>query len=324
MANIAITSRCNLHCKYCFAQEEYRNSKSSVEHMPLAIYEQALDFAVRSDVKQIRILGGEPTLHPDFIPYLELALKTGRPVRLFSNALMPEKVREYINEVPEEKINIVLNITHLADDSIKMQLKLEKTLNQLNQKIMLGLNIFKKEMQLDFLFDIIGNYGLKKIVRLGLAHPCIGYRNQYLLPKHYFLIGQTIADFARKAEKQSIKINLDCGFVPCMFNGEDLHELDLDPSLGNHCEPIPDILPDGSLIPCYPLSGIDRKKMDSALSIDTVRARFQEIFSKYSSTGIFKICSVCEYKSRGLCSGGCTAQKILRFHSLTKSAINIM
>ncbi|MCI0493526.1 radical SAM protein, partial [candidate division KSB1 bacterium] len=229
MANLAITSQCNLKCSYCFAQEEYQVNANSVGHMPLTIYEQALDFIVRSDIKQIRILGGEPTLHPDFISFLELALKTGRPVRLFSNGLMPEKIVEFLKEVPDEKINIVLNITHLAEDSIELQSKLERTLNQLNQKIMLGLNIFKKDIKLDFLFDIIRNYGLMKTVRLGLAHPCIGYKNQYLLPKNYFLIGQAIADFAREAQKQSVKINLDCGFVPCMFNGEDLHELDLDP-----------------------------------------------------------------------------------------------
>lgn len=323
MANIAITSQCNRNCSYCFTQQEYQAGANSVGHMPLDIYEQTLDFVVRSGINQIRMLGGEPTLHPDFILYLELALKTGRPVRLFSNGLMPENVLEFINTVPDEKINIVLNITILTDNSVEMQSRRESTLNQLNQKIMLGVNIFKKDLQLNFLFDIIRNYGLKKIVRLGLAHPCIGYQNQYLLPRYYFLIGQKIADFAREAQKQSIKINLDCGFVPCMFNGEDLNELGLDPSLGNHCEPIPDILPDGAIIPCYSLSGVDRKRMDSALSIDEVRAQSLRAILEYNSTGIFKICSICDYKSRGLCSGGCTAQKILRFHSLTKSSLKI-
>lgn len=323
MANIAITSQCNLNCSYCFTQEEYKNAASAIQHMPTGIYSQALDFILQSDIKQIRILGGEPTLHPDFIHYLELALQTGRPVRLFSNGLMPEKIRTFLKGVPDEKINLVLNITHLTDDSLQMPPQLEKTLNQLNQKIILGLNIFKKELPLDFLFDIIRNYDLKKMVRLGLAHPCIGYRNRYMLPKHYLSIGKTIANFAREAQKLSVKINLDCGFVPCMFDGEDLQELDLDPSLGNHCEPIPDILPDGSIIPCYCLSGIDRKKMDSSLSADTVRAQFQEKLSLLSNTGIFKICPLCEVKGRGLCSGGCTAQKIMRFQSVKKSIVKI-
>jgi radical SAM protein with 4Fe4S-binding SPASM domain len=323
MANIAITSQCNLNCSYCFAQEAYQADANSVGHMPLTIYEEALDFIMRSDIEQIRILGGEPTLHPDFISYLELALKTGRPLRLFSNGFMPEKVLEFISTIPDEKIIIVLNVTHLAEDSIEMQFNLERTLMRLSEKIMPGLNIFEKGLQVEFLLDLIRNYGLIKIVRLGLAHPCIGYKNQYLLPKNYFLIGQKIADFAREAQKQSVKINLDCGFVPCMFNGEDLHELGLDTSLGNHCEPIPDILPEGSIIPCYSLSGIDRKKMDSALSADAVRKQFKEKIPEYCGTGIFKICSLCEYKSRGLCSGGCTAQKILRFHKMTKFAVKI-
>ncbi len=323
MANIAITSQCNLNCSYCFTQEEYRNRASSVQYMSSGIYQQALDFVSRSDIKQIRILGGEPTLHPDFIRYLEMALKTGRAVRLFSNGLMPEKVQEFLKEVPDEKINIVLNITPLVETQFDIQSRLEATLKILNQKIMLGLNIFKKEMLLDFLFDIIRNYGLKKIVRLGLAHPCIGYRNQYLLPKHYLLIGKKIADFSREAQNQSVTINLDCGFVPCMFNGEDLEELQLDTSLGTHCQAIPDILPDGSIVPCYCLSGIDRNKIDSSRSAYTVRAQFQEAIPEYNGAGIFKICSTCENKSRGLCSGGCTAQKVLRFHSLPKSVFKI-
>ena len=316
MANIAITSLCNLNCSYCFAQEEYKAGANTFEHMPLSVYQQALDFIERSDIKQIRILGGEPTLHPDFISYLELALKTGRPVRLFSNGFMQEDILEFLNKIPDEKINIVLNVTCLADKPLELQPMLERTLNRLNQKIIPGFNIFRKDIQIDFLLNLIQNYNLKKMVRLGLAHPCIGFKNQYLLPKHYFPIGQKIIHFAKEAQQQSVKINLDCGFVPCMFNGENLNELDLDSSLGNHCEPIPDILPDGSIISCYSLSAISRMELDTTQSANSVHKQFTYHIPEYTGTGIFKTCAVCDYKRQGLCSGGCTAQKILRTNFL--------
>ncbi len=314
MANIAITSHCNLNCRYCFTQEEYTTGTDSAGHMPLAIYEQALDFVLRSDVKQIRILGGEPTLHPDFISYLELALKTGRPVRLFSNGFMPENVLEFLNNVPEEKIRIVLNITHQTEAPFRLSPKLERTLHRLNQKIMPGINISKKGIQLDFLLDFIRMYNLKTMVRLGLAHPCIGFKNQYLLPKHYVHIGQKIIHFASKAQQQSVKIHLDCGFVPCMFGNGVLKQFGLDTDLGLHCEPIPDILPDGSIVSCYPLSGISRLHLIPSSTSDSMREQFLRKIPEYEIMGVFRTCSMCEYKKRGFCTGGCTAHKILRFN----------
>ncbi len=323
MANIAITSQCNLNCSYCFTQSEYKARSPAVLHMSLKVYQQALDFVARSDIKQIRILGGEPTLHPDFIPYLERALKTECSIRLFSNGLIPEKVLNFLQKVPKEKINIVLNITQVAEQSTKIQPRLEKTLKQLNQKISLGFNIFKKNIEFNFLLDLIRIYNLKKSVRLGLAHPCIGYKNQYLLPKHYFHTGGKIINFARKAQEQSVKINLDCGFVPCMFGNEDLKQIGLDTSLGLHCEPIPDILPDGSIVPCYSLSAVSRMKINSTMSADSLRKQFMQRILQYSNSGIFKTCSLCDYRHKGLCSGGCTAQKIMRSNSVEKTTIKI-
>ena len=65
MANISITSVCNRHCEFCFAGPT-RNGIDPVAHMPLHRFEEALDFLGRSGISEARLLGGEPTLHPDF------------------------------------------------------------------------------------------------------------------------------------------------------------------------------------------------------------------------------------------------------------------
>ena len=51
------------------------------EHRPLALIEKMLDAVVRNEGKPdvVQISGGEPTLHPDFFEYLDMA--KARPIR---------------------------------------------------------------------------------------------------------------------------------------------------------------------------------------------------------------------------------------------------
>ena len=64
MANISVTAICNLRCDYCFARAALDGCSQSAPHMPLSVYERVLGFLERSGINQVRLLGGEPTLHP--------------------------------------------------------------------------------------------------------------------------------------------------------------------------------------------------------------------------------------------------------------------
>ncbi len=74
---IEITDNCNLQCPVCYAS----SGPSRSQHRPLAQVERMLDLVAgnegRPDVVQIS--GGEPTLHPDFFPILDLAKQ--RPIQ---------------------------------------------------------------------------------------------------------------------------------------------------------------------------------------------------------------------------------------------------
>lgn len=319
MGNIAITSKCNLQCSYCFAHE-YREGKKSTQYMSTTIFENALDFIVRSELDQIRILGGEPTLHPQFIQFTELALKTGFPVTLFSNGFIPDKVIDFLSELSNEDIHIILNITYLADNMLSLP---EKTLMKLNRNIIPGCNLYKKNIEIDFIIDLINDYDLIRRVRLGLAHPCIGFKNIHLSPKNYLSIGQKIFCFIERAKKESIIPNFDCGFVPCLFKSEELKEIGMDELLRPHCEPIPDILPDGNIIPCYSLSSVSQMKLNSDLTSKDIFENFINHIPEYHNFGIFKICSICKYKKSKICQGGCSAHKILNSNSLENISVNI-
>ena len=64
---VQITTKCNMSCAHCCFAATRKG-----EHMPLNIFQKALQVAVnRGD--HLTIGGGEPTMHPQFFKYLELA-----------------------------------------------------------------------------------------------------------------------------------------------------------------------------------------------------------------------------------------------------------
>ena len=61
--NLMVNNYCNLHCPYRFAQEEMHSKK--VMNITIENYKIFLDFLKKNDMDSVRLIGGEPTLHPD-------------------------------------------------------------------------------------------------------------------------------------------------------------------------------------------------------------------------------------------------------------------
>jgi len=55
---------CNLHCSYCYVGESKNHSSPTLP--PYSVTENILSEIRRSGVDEIILLGGEPTLHPEF------------------------------------------------------------------------------------------------------------------------------------------------------------------------------------------------------------------------------------------------------------------
>ena len=73
MANLEITRICNLQCNYCFAKDSLSETHQpgSQKLISLKSFENHLDFLDRSNIDQIRLIGGEPTMHPQFDEIIE-------------------------------------------------------------------------------------------------------------------------------------------------------------------------------------------------------------------------------------------------------------
>jgi radical SAM protein with 4Fe4S-binding SPASM domain len=314
MANISITSACNRSCGYCFAREAYDRYADLPEYMHLETYETILNFLDRSQISQVRLLGGEPTLHPRLKIFIEMAIARNKKLIIFSNGHINRNNLRLLSGIPAEILLMIINVSITDRGDIRISEEQDKMFKLLGDKAMVGLNIYKPNARLNDVIDIIKGYNLKKSVRLGLAHPCINIDNKYLKAAYYGNIGNKVTGFAEKARRENIKISFDCGFVPCMFNS--MYPGNVWPDAtqcGLTCGPVIDILTDGSAVPCYPLASVARKKIMAEDNLDIVIAKFKKDLLLYRSAGIYPECSECIYKNKGLCEGGCLALTIKRY-----------
>lgn len=64
-AGIRITKRCNMKCNYCNIQSQ------KIDEMDINRWKKAIDIISSFGVKDIVILGGEPTMYPDIVPIVD-------------------------------------------------------------------------------------------------------------------------------------------------------------------------------------------------------------------------------------------------------------
>ncbi|MCB0586590.1 MAG: radical SAM protein [Phaeodactylibacter sp.] len=313
MANLSITTICNKTCPYCFAEDSRTQYDKANAFMPEETFDRTLEFLERSGIGQVRLLGGEPTIHPDFIKMVDKALERKFHVLIFSNGLMPRKAIERLAKADPETTTILLNTIHPLEEDPKRMKKQQKTMEILGPRVMLGVNIYSRRQELDYLIPYILDYGLIREIRLGVAHAVLSQKNVFLHPKFYREIGQKILSLHRKARQHDIQIGFDCGFVPCMFPEEELEELGpLLEKTGNCCHPILDLLPDGKFISCYPLNNLHTLSLDDNSHAAELTRQFSEKLEAYNNIGIYPHCTSCPLFQRSYCNGGCTAFKMNR------------
>lgn len=96
-----VTEGCNASCHFCMNAKGRSHSQINIEKFTkLCLYFSQNGF------DRIAIMGGEPTIHPDFLRIMEIAQKYFSIVYLFTNALLDSKLFKY---EPRESDTIVYN-----------------------------------------------------------------------------------------------------------------------------------------------------------------------------------------------------------------------
>lgn len=99
---VLLTENCNSSCPHCFNKDMRSGEDMDTERAKIL-----LDYLSNHNVTSIKIMGGEPTTHPDFFKLYEYIQKRFENATLFTNALN-EKILEI---KPRQKDIIVYNLS---------------------------------------------------------------------------------------------------------------------------------------------------------------------------------------------------------------------
>lgn len=254
------------------------------------------------------VLGGEPTLHPQFMEICDRALENGMMVRVFSNGLMKREIQKYIFR---RNIRLILNV-NAPEDTPKAHLKaLNQVYENIGPNICPGYNIYKAEFDFSFIFELIEKHHMQREIRLGISQPIVDSDNAYVAPVQYRTIGKKLVKLARIADDRNIRLNFDCGFVLCMFNKVDVgHLIYANTDVRFVCGPTIDIDPELNVWACFPLSSIKNRNLREFADLKELVAYYDKVHSCYAQTGLLDRCGKCTFLKRKQCTGGCVSHKM--------------
>ena len=322
MANLAISTVCNRSCAYCFTSDHLSDFGGNKNFLDVSDFETRLDFLDRSGIDQVRLLGGEPTLHPQFPELIKRARARKKKIVVFTNGLMPEEALTCLEELPATECNVLVNVNEPAEAGRGNFERQRTVIRRLGERALLGFNIYRPNLQPDFLLPLIAETRCRPAIRLGMAHPCLSGNNYYIHPKQYPWVGKKVARLARIAARDGVRLEFDCGFVRCMFSDEDLEALKAsDANVGWRCNPILDVDIEGRIIHCYPLSRLGSLPLTPETDAPALRSAFESRTRPYRQAGVFPECSTCPFKVAGECTGGCLATTIRRFRHTSFSLV---
>lgn len=314
MPNILLTQRCVRSCPYCFADKHMAESDSTdILSWDNVVY--LADFLHASGERRFPLLGGEPTLHPAFHEIVVYLVKRGFDVTVFTSGIMSDRKLEQCDrmfkDLPDEKLGFVCNLNNPDQTpcSLAETEAVQRFLNLFGPRVVGGFNIYRVDFELDFLFRWIQEYGLKRVIRLGIAHPIPGKRNLFIPIEQFDAVIERLWSYRPLFERLRVKPGLDCGFPMCRFTDEQLGWLyrHVGGRYDFGCAPVLDIGPDMSVWPCFPLSSYQKKKVfefDSVKQMHEFYKRFHDV-ARTEIAGIYPECDSCRARDDRLCCGGC-------------------
>lgn len=266
--NFIITTNCNKGCSFCFASQN--RQEYGVNTMDLDTFKSLLDKLEKTKDPHVKLLGGEPTIHPQFPLFLDEVEKRKLPITIISNFLFSGEIKERIIELIENvNVSFLVNASDLNESTIEKWSKNYTDIYKymynfdLEERISCGYT-FEEDKDWRYYVkytDYLLNH-IPKIERLRLSLNFPGSKKDK--ENFYFIdnkrLGEKFLIMTKKAMDIGAKPAIDCIVYPCMFDNKEEFKFIKKFSEGLHtkCNTSPfDVFPNKKGIYCYPLSTIN-------------------------------------------------------------------
>jgi hypothetical protein len=316
--NLIVTNACNLRCPFCFATESRVDSRcSALKHVGTDEFGGWLAWL---GAERVKFCGGEPTLHPDFVELLEMALASTSPeIVLMTNGLWPDAVRRHIARLPprhQARITILFNVLEPGRYRQVEQRRLAASLAAANPyTATLGFTIYKRPFDYAYVLELAKRTGIRRL-RYSIAAPNISDPASWaIVPERDFRpLARTVVRLARQAHRAGLSLGGDCGYLPrCVYTASDLARLQAFPRAMQQCHQSPvDIAPGGTAWRCYGLYSVLRTTVDWKEPPARLDAHFDRRVRLLEDFLLFEDCRDCTYLETRQCLGGCYALRVAR------------
>jgi len=96
---VYMTGGCNLACKHCYINPAFQSNGGTGGHLDYELFKLAIEEGLPLGLQSVKLTGGEPLLHPDFVKFVELIRENKLSLTVETNGtlLTPELAR-YLKE----------------------------------------------------------------------------------------------------------------------------------------------------------------------------------------------------------------------------------
>jgi SynChlorMet cassette radical SAM/SPASM protein ScmF len=96
---IYMTAGCNLACQHCWLSPVFQTKWSTGGHLEYELFKLALEEGIPLGLNSVKLTGGEPLLHPDFLRFVSLVKDMNLGLTIETNAtLMTSEIAWYLRE----------------------------------------------------------------------------------------------------------------------------------------------------------------------------------------------------------------------------------
>lgn len=311
MPNLMLTNRCNYKCPYCFGID-FMAPKIAGKNMSQETFGNIISWLSKTpEHKIVHLMGGEPTLNPDFEWMVEYLLARDFHITVFSN-LASGQTQRYAGQLTDLPVTWVVNINSPDTWNSTQKETIVNSLKILNRKVTVTFNIMPDDDNNNWAIELIKEYNLNKCIKVGFVLPTVTGSNFYLNDEQYEIVVDKVVKLAQDAEKENIRIEYECGIPTCVFTDKQLGILwDTGSTLDSGCCSIMDISPDGEIVYCLPLATKHAVHFSEFNTYADAKHWFETKLRPYRRLGRTENCFRCNLMRPDFCNGGCLAKMLL-------------